>query len=130
MTKVCYLASPYSHEYKAVRDAREVTVTRVAAFLTEKLGHAFILPITQSAAMARINPEMSTNFDAWREIDLELIRRSDELWVVTMNGWDRSKGVKEEMRFAYEINKPIYFINPDCIDRRQDVYSVRDRFKS
>lgn len=110
--KLIYLASPYSHKYKKVMKEREKEVNRIAAELTYKYGYAMFLPITQSAPLERIIPALGGSFEKWKNIDLEMIKRSDELWVVMLDGWKDSVGVTEEIIYAKSLNKPIYYIHP------------------
>jgi hypothetical protein len=110
--KLVYVASPYSHKYKRVMREREKEVNRVAAELTYKYGYAMFLPITQSAPLERIIPALGGSFEKWRDIDLEMVKRADELWVVMMPGWKDSIGVTEEIAYAKKLQKPIIFIDP------------------
>lgn len=118
MIKFIYLASPYSYnegtdaEQKMMRDFRYLTITRVAACLIKKTRNAFFLPITQSHALKELDDSLGTNFESWEKIDLCAIDHSDEVWVVRMDGWKDSVGVKAEIKYAKKINKPIKYVNP------------------
>ena len=46
----------------------------------------------------------------WMSFCLTYLERCDELWVYMMPGWDVSKGVAEEIRFAKELGIPITYI--------------------
>lgn len=116
--KFIYVASPFSHKYKKVMREREKEINRVAAELTYKYGYAMFLPITQSAPLERIIPALGGSFEKWKDIDLEMVKRADELWVVMMEGWDNSVGVTSEIEYAQYLGKPLYFIVPDTLEIR------------
>ncbi len=65
MTKMVYLASPYTHPDKEVEDLRASQVTKFAAKQFAKYGIAFILPITMSKGMADLVPEINGKFETW-----------------------------------------------------------------
>lgn len=110
--KAIYLASPYSHKDRAVMNSREHLINVVAANLIEKYGYMMFLPITQSAPLERILPKLGGSFAKWKKIDLEAISRMDELWVVMLEGWEKSIGVKAEIKHAQKLKKPVYYIDP------------------
>lgn len=107
-----YLASPYTHNNKGIEFRREHEITYIAALLTKEYQYPMFLPITQSANMKRSLPELGSTFKYWASIDLSAIRHCSEVWVVTMNGWDTSVGVKAEIEFAHTNNKMVYYIDP------------------
>lgn len=113
MTEFIYLASPYTHGDPNVQQERYEKITRIGARLTEKYGHAFFLPITQSHQLVEANPNLNGSFESWEEIDLTVLSRCDALWVVTLDGWRASRGVLAEIKFAEELNIPIKYIGED-----------------
>lgn len=122
--RVIYLASPYSYTSKIpgvswiVRKYRERLITQIAGRLHDSNPDvAFILPITQSHRVARYMKTNSTAFSAWADRDLEFIRRSDEVWVVLMSGWDRSIGVKAEIKFALGHDIPVKYLNSSTLNQ-------------
>lgn len=125
-TLMVYLASPYTaigmrgYCKRKLEADRLVKVTRIASKLTEIHGFAFILPITQSAAMTHFNKNMSGAFEYWSEIDYTFIRKSDELWVVMLPGWQESEGVFQEINYATKLKKPIKYIDPKLFESSED----------
>jgi nucleoside 2-deoxyribosyltransferase len=121
--KMIYLASPYSHIKESIMNKRENTINLIAAGLHVKYEHLFFLPITQSAPLERHRPELGGSFSKWRKRDLEAIRRSDELWVVMLEGWDTSIGVTAEIKYAKRTKKPIYYIDPMIVPLQPRILS-------
>jgi hypothetical protein len=116
--KMVYLASPLSHPFKEIEKMRYEDINKVAANLHELYPQvAFILPITQSYKLKEYNTNLGTSFEAWKDRDLEFINRSDELWIVTIDGWKESIGVMAELDFALQYQMPIYFIDPATLQK-------------
>jgi hypothetical protein len=114
--KLVYLASPYSDKSAKVRKQRAEDITRIAADLTAKYKHAMFLPITQSHAMKKYRPDLGTDFNAWKHIDLYMVaEKCDECWVVKMKNWDKSVGVLAEIECAKYIGKPVRYIHPKTL---------------
>ena len=105
-----YLASPYSHPDPAVRDERFHAVCRAAAALL-RAGHAVLSPIAHSHALARHG--LPTEWSFWSRYDLEMLARCDQVVVLMLPGWQESAGVREEIRIARELGKPVRYVAPD-----------------
>lgn len=129
--KLIYLASPYSHKDKLIQDSREKEITYIASELQLLYPeHAFFLPITQSAALVKVNDKLTGSFEQWKKIDLFLIEHKvDEVWVVMMDGWGKSIGVQEEIHIAKQFKKPLFFvttsIDPNTGDPKLTLLNAR-----
>ncbi len=111
--KMVYLASPSSHPFKEIELMRYEEINQIAANLHEHYPQvAFILPITQTYKLMEYNKNIGTAREAWKARDLEFISRSDELWIVSMDGWRESIGVMAELDFALQYQIPVFFIDP------------------
>ncbi len=109
-----YLASPYSHPSKAIREMRFRTVSNVASRLTIK-GYFIISPISMNHPWSiYCDPEetIGTSWDYWQKYDTRLIEACDELWVCMMDGWTESKGVTAELQIAEEQKLVIKYVDP------------------
>lgn len=139
LTKLIYLASPYSYKINCSSDSRRcickkikkqeekyryILITKIAGKLQDRFPYAFILPITMSHNTARYMKTKGGGFEHWETIDFTYISKCDEVWVVTMNGWKESIGVMKEIEFATKNKIPIQyydfkldsFINDDVKD--------------
>jgi nucleoside 2-deoxyribosyltransferase len=110
-----YLASPYSLKDKDIEEFRYHEISRIAAKLHMKFPHAFILPITQSHKLKLYEPKLGGTFAKWRDRDLLFIDKSDEVWVVMLDGWKDSIGVTAEIDHAHKTGKPVKYINPNTM---------------
>ncbi|GIV04148.1 MAG: hypothetical protein KatS3mg082_2703 [Nitrospiraceae bacterium] len=105
-----YLASPYSHPDPTVREERFHAACRAAAALL-RTGHAVFSPIAHSHALARHG--LPTDWKFWEPFDREYLERCDEVVVLMLAGWRESVGVREEVRIARELGKPVRYVAPE-----------------
>lgn len=104
-----YLASPYSHPLEEIRQYRWSVVLKVAARLMKE-GHHVFSPIVHCHDMARFF-DMPTDHKFWQTYDEHMISKADALWVLRMEGWDKSNGVASEIGFAQLHQIPVHFID-------------------
>lgn len=109
MTRMIYLASPYSHEDKDIRQMRFTTVCIVAAKLLNK-GLLVFSPIAHTHWIA-VYGQLETGFNRWRELDEAMIDRCTEMYVLCIQGWKESKGVQHEIQYANDIGLPVKYID-------------------
>lgn len=97
-SKLIYIASPYSHEFDETRINNFKSVSKFAAKLVHD-GNVVISPITYGHTLLEYH-EMPSNWDFWKSFCLSFLERCDEMIVYQMPGWESSRGVKEEIKFA------------------------------
>jgi nucleoside 2-deoxyribosyltransferase len=106
-----YLASPYSHPDATVRDARFQAVCRAAAALIRAGQHVFS-PIAHSHAIATYG--LPTDWAYWESAARAHLETSDEVVVLTLDGWRESIGVAAEIAIAAELGKPVRYLAPEA----------------
>lgn len=102
-----YLAIPYT----GIEQLSFETANRVSGRLMQE-GHIVFSPISHSHPIAQ-TCELPAHWDYWKEADTAFLSWCDEVRVVMLDGWQRSKGVNAEMEIAEMIGKKIRFIDPD-----------------
>lgn len=110
MSGLVYLASPYSHPFRDVRNWRFETVCKKAAELMEE-GYQVFCPIAHSHSI-EINgfPKLKSG-DWWLQQDFAILKHCDKMIVYKMNGWDKSYGVKKEIAFCKKHKIPVEYID-------------------
>lgn len=106
-----YLASPYSHADPAVREERFRAACRATAALLRAGEHVFS-PIVHSHPLVAF--DMPTAWSFWERIDRAHLERCNEVAVLMLDGWAHSVGVREELRIARELGKPVRFLEVDA----------------
>lgn len=121
---IWYLASPYSHEDRAVMGQRYRWACQATARLFTNNVFAYS-PIAHTYAVDVIGELDASSFEKWEAFDLGMIDRLTGLLVLTIAGWDESRGVRAEMDHANATGKPIRFMvprffGPDLVDYEID----------
>ena len=106
--KKIYLACPYTHNSALVKEHRFKFANHIAAQLM-KAGNIVFSPISHSHPIAtQCGLDMGLEF--WMAQDLSFIQWCDELVVLTIKGWEESKGVTREIEIASYMKKEIRYL--------------------
>jgi len=108
MSKIIYLATPYSHKDKDVVEQRYIQTAEKCAELISQ-GHVVISPIFYGHNLLKFR-EMPSDWEFWKNFCESFLLQCSELWVYKIDGWDQSSGVKGEIELAKKINIPIRYI--------------------
>ena len=108
-----YVASPYSHAVLAVREARFEMACLATAQLIRK-GKPTVSPIVHSHPLVKFG--LPTDWDFWQCCDQALMSCCQEFVVLQLDGWRESRGVQAEIDLAIELDLPIRYMDPACID--------------
>ena len=103
-----YLATPYTHPDKRVREYRFEMVTITTGRLMRE-GLTVFSPISKMHPVAE-RCGLPTDWEYWEKYDRIAIAHCKELWVLTLDGWDASVGVKAEIEIAKEMGKPVIYL--------------------
>jgi hypothetical protein len=103
-----YLASPYSHVEPHIRQYRYETAMEATAWLLAD-GHCIYSPIVHNHVTAD-RCGIPIEWDQWERFDELMISRSDELWVLAIDGWLESVGVQAEIKIAAHQGKPVRLV--------------------
>lgn len=107
-----YLASPYTHAEESVMEARYQGVLKALTVCLE-CGVPVFSPIAQWHPVSKTFPEdRPIDFEPFQFQDLSLVAGCQEFWVLCLDGWESSSGVKMEEMFARDCNKHIRFVHP------------------
>jgi len=93
-----YLAIPYTHEDPAVMDYRAEVADRCTALLT-RIGYEVYSPISSWHHIAK-KYELPTDYAYWKRLNDNILSICDRLWVIKLDGWEKSKGVQHEIDTA------------------------------
>lgn len=106
MNKLKYLASPYTGN-----ESLNYNATLAVAARLFKEGHCFFSPIIHNHNVA-MQFNMPLEFKFWREYDILMLSKCDELWVIKLPGFEHSKGLAAEIFYARQHAMPITYIDP------------------
>jgi len=103
-----YIASPYTNAEESVREENYRIVSMIAAEIVAEGSVAFS-PITYGHTLLKYK-EMPSDWPFWKNFCLTFLSKCDKIIVYKMPGWDKSKGVGEEIEFAKENGIIIEYI--------------------
>lgn len=111
MSELVYLASPYSHPDPAVRHQRFEAVCRMAGRMMEQ-GQVVYSPIAHSHPISLTMSVSPVDHDFWLRQCFGVLLRSTKLAILTIDGWEASRGIMAELTFAQQHAIPVEFIAP------------------
>lgn len=105
-----YIASPYSTPLAEpmatqVRIKRFGEATKFTGFIIQQ-GVAAFSPIAYFHPYA-MGLNLPTDAAFWDEINMSFLRHAEALFCLHLPGWDQSKGVQHELKFAKVARIPI-----------------------
>lgn len=106
-----YLASPYS----AAPEALYLVALRATARLIAE-GHIIFSPIVHRHHLAQA-AALPIDFLFWKRYNFGMLRNASEFWVLTLPGWDTSRGVAGEIEFARLCRIPVFRVDAESLER-------------
>lgn len=123
MSKLVYLAAPYSDPDYDVRMLRYYAATYIASELMRR-GELIYSPITHGHAIATdarkiaCRPMLPTGWGFWGPHCCAMLRACEVMLVLTLPGYEQSEGIENELSFARDHGIPSMELSPwDFIDR-------------
>jgi hypothetical protein len=110
ISKLVYLASPYSAPTKRQKTRRFHQVCEKAAELMEQ-GELVFCPIAHSHPIEVYGMEDSKSGDWWLKQDFAILEKCSKMYVYKMPGWDKSYGIKREIEYAQALGIPVEYID-------------------
>lgn len=104
-----YLSSPYSHPSPAVREQRFEAACKATAALL-KAGKLVFSPIVHSHHLERFGCPNTHEF--WMPIDEAYLKLCRSVYVLTIDGWQDSRGVLAELDMAHRFDKIVHYMKP------------------
>lgn len=115
MNKLVYLASPYTHKNYLTMKTRWIKVCKLSAILLKRGIHN-ICPIASSHPTAKYGHITGTEWKDWEALDLNYLRRCDEIWISTLDkSWIDSVGMKAELEFAMRNRIPAKLVTQEGV---------------
>ncbi len=86
-------------------------------------GRKIFSPITHTHPIAQHGLPKDWTF--WRDFDLEYLEFCESMIVLTMDGWEKSKGVQEEIQIMTKMHKPISYLSMEDIRAIQEKHNAQ-----
>ena len=106
--ELTYLAVPYSHEDPTVREYRFLMANKAAAQLMN-MGKLVYSPISHTHPIA-VDNDLPNSWEYWKRMDEAFLSYSKELYILKIDGYNESKGVRAEKEYAIKNGMDIYYL--------------------
>lgn len=111
-----YLASPYSLNDTAddaARNQRFEQITR-CCYTLMNTGVSVYSPITHHHVVQSVGEAIKGDINYWLRMDFGILKHANGMYVLMLEGWEKSVGVSREIEYARDTIKiPVIFIYPD-----------------
>ncbi len=114
MSGFTYLASPYSHPNPEIRLQRYIEACKAAGYLMRRDGTAVFSPIAHSHAIEQFFDHIEPG-PFWMLQDIPVLRHASNLTILKLDGWEKSKGIGQEMEIARVVGMPIDYLEPYAV---------------
>ena len=107
-----YISNPYNGTEKQ-KEERAKIAAMVCGSLLKKGLHAWS-PIVHNHAMMKTFNEFTLEERQSKilDFDFSLLKKSDGMIVLTIEGWDKSYGVGKEIELCKKLNIKVKYLNP------------------
>lgn len=122
MNELVYLAVPYSHPDKQVRQERFRQANRISAGLMSA-GVLIFSPISHTHPIA-LSGKLPLGWEFWERYDRAYLDVCRALVVLRLDGWQDSKGVAAECRIMDEMHKPVHYLDPYNADQFRTLVTI------
>ena len=110
--QLIYIASPYSSVIKETEQIRYDATLRIVSDLL-KQGYHVVSPIVHCHPLS-VKYEIYTQYYFWEDYNLHILEKCDLLLILKLKEWDKSVGVRAEIKYAEEVLKiPVEYYNVD-----------------
>jgi hypothetical protein len=109
-----YVAGPYTALDSKVQEDRETQHCVLSAELL-KAGYLVYSPIAETANLAKYGSMLGTNWDTWREKDLRQLEMSDGMIILTLPGWEASRGLRGEIKYCIIYGIPMFILSQELM---------------
>lgn len=110
-----YVASPYSHPNHIIRDRRFRQTQEFIVNCLRTQGLAVFSPIVYWHSMAK-EELFPTDAAHWLSFNMNMLRRSECIFVLQIPGWETSKGMEVEMKMASALFIPRVDFDKDFVN--------------
>lgn len=116
-----YLASPYSHPNPEVMHARYLAVSAECAALLRQHDWTYS-PIVHCHELARLHG-LPTDFEYWKRYNRAMLSSACSLHILTIPGWEESRGVSSERIMAEAAGLPVV-LHPLTVTLKGSVHDL------
>lgn len=105
-----YLASPYSHSNRYIRELRYQAIAHVLGYYLDKKKLAYAPVVHGHATEKELGREI--NYKTWVDHGLKMLFKCSEMHIIPLPGWAISNGILLEKEYALNSFIPVRELKP------------------
>lgn len=105
-----YICSPFTHDDRTIEAFRFTHVSRYAHKLL-LAGEIAFSPIVYGYHF-HTTYDVPGDSETWRNFNMAMLRNATVVHVYMLPGWEKSKGIAEELLWAHRLSLPVRHIPP------------------
>ena len=107
-----FVSGPYSTPEAEVKKARVKAIASACIKIMES-GNMAISPLTFGLSLIEKSEQnLPDNYEFWDRFCREFVGTADEMWVLALDGYETSTGVKAEIEAAIARDIPVKLVHP------------------
>ena len=111
------ITGPYSSPDAEVKALRVKTIALACANLIGQTNQvAKSTHLSGLGIIEKSGKKLPDNTEFWLEFCRVFVRAAEEVYVLDMDGWDKSGGVADEIHEAKELNIPVYLVHHQTLN--------------
>lgn len=111
-----FVSGPYSHPDNSIKQTRVNLIANACLNFMEK-GQVAISPLTFGLSLIeKTGKQLPDDYVFWGKFCEEFVRACHTIYILDIDGWQESSGVRGEIEEAKKNNIPVYLINPETLD--------------
>ena len=108
-----FVAQPYFHlDDEVIKERVKIGAMYCGALLKD--GQMCVSPVMFGKTILN-HVDLPGDFSFWDKISFDLLEKSDIVHVLTIPGWEKSRGVSAEIERAKLIGLPVVYVSTDNI---------------
>jgi hypothetical protein len=118
-----YISNPYNGTEEQKEQRAEVAA-RVSGMLLKKGIHAWSPIVHNHAMMKNHTFTLEERRSLILDFDFSLLKASKGMIVLTIDGWDKSYGVRAEIELCQKLSIPVSYLDPAHLSEAVDPHTV------
>lgn len=105
------VTGPYSSTNKEIKELRIKSISDACLNLMHR-GDISVSPLILGLALIeKSGKDLPDSYEFWSKFCKEFVSKSDIMYILNLEGWESSNGVKDEIQEAHRLNIPVYLVD-------------------
>ena len=121
-----FVSGPYSSSDPEVKKVRVKAIASACMKIMQD-GNMAISPLTFGLSLIEKSEQnLPDSYEFWDRFCREFVATADVMYVLDLEGWELSSGVKDEIAAAKKFNIPVKLVHPYSLNVLEELHSLVD----